>query len=338
MKKKPVKRPESPPTSGLSAALPAALHAPPRLIERVLAIAARVHIPLLASALTFDALLALIPLGVLGLEMLRFVLEQTSTLDPGDPTRLFTTLLPRHFHVDTVADPFHTVEGLFATVQRYSLRLTLFAAPVFLWFGSRVFSSLRSCLSQVFSVKPPKRHNQLVLDFLLGFVFGKLRDFGMIGVLLALASLNALLSVAVVVFSADTVYLGGSLSFFASTLGRVFAEVVTIGSAFLLFMLVYRYASPKRLAWRGSVVAAATATLGFELAKRLYGLYLTKSAGAAVYSIDAGVAAVLLFLLWVWWVAFVFLIGAAAAMVWESGRVGVAAVVPASGEKQEARS
>jgi membrane protein len=84
--------------------------------------------------------------------------------------------------------------------------------------------------------------------------------------------------------------------------------------------LVYRYASPKRLAWRGSVVAATTATLGFELAKRLYGLYLARSTGGAVYSIDAGITAVLLFLLWVWWVALVFLIGAAAAMVWESGR------------------
>lgn len=319
MRKKPAQRPESPPTSGLSAAL----HPPPRLIERVLSIAARVHIPLLASALTFDALLALIPLGVLGLEILRLVLEQTSTLDPSDPTRLFTTLLPRHFHVDNVADPFHTVERMFATVQRYSLRLTWVAVPVFLWFGSRLFASLRSCLSQVFGFKGPKRHTQLVLDFLLGFVYGKLRDFVMIGVLLALAVVNAVLSVAVVVFSADTVYLGGSLSFFASTLGRIFAEVVTIGSAFLLFMLVYRFASPKRLAWRGSVVAAATATVGFELAKRLYGLYLARSSGGAVYSIDAGVAAVLLFLLWVWWVALVFLIGAAAAMVWESGQRGV---------------
>lgn len=316
MKKQPVKRPESPPNSGLSAAL----HPPPRLIERVLAIATRVHIPLLASALTFDALLALIPLGVLGLELLRLILEQTSTLDPGDPTRLFTTLLPQHFHVDSAADPFHTVERMFATVQRYSLSLTWVAAPIFLWFGSRLFASLRNCLSQVFSAKAPKRHNLPVLDFLLGFLFGKLRDFGMIGVLLSLAAVNAVLSVAVVVFNADTVYLGGFLSFFASTLGRLFAEFVTIGSAFLLFALVYRYASPKRLAWRGSVVAATTATLGFELAKRLYGLYLSRSTGGAVYSIDAGIAAVLLFLLWVWWVALVFLIGAAAAMVWESGR------------------
>jgi uncharacterized BrkB/YihY/UPF0761 family membrane protein len=227
---------------------------------------------------------------------------------------------------------------MFATVQRYSLRLTWVAAPVFLWFGSRLFASLRSCLSQVFSAKPPKRHELPVLDFLLSFVFGKLRDFGMIGVLLALAVVNAVLSVAVVVFNADTVYLGGSLSFFASTLGRLFAEFVTIGSAFLLFMLVYRYASPKRLAWRGSVVAASTATLGFELAKRLYGLYLTRSAGGAVYSIDSGIAAVLLFLLWVWWVALVFLIGAAAAMVWEAGRGAVPVPAIAGREKQEARS
>ena len=136
-----MQRPESPPTSGLSAAL----QPPPRLIERVLAVASRVHIPLLASALTFDALLALIPLGILGLEFLRWVLEQTSTLDPGDPTRLFTTLLPSHFHVESTADPFHTVERLFATLQRYSLRLTWVAVPVFLWFGSRLFASTRSC-------------------------------------------------------------------------------------------------------------------------------------------------------------------------------------------------
>jgi uncharacterized BrkB/YihY/UPF0761 family membrane protein len=179
-------------------------------------------------------------------------------------------------------------------------------------------------LSQVFGVKPPQRHSQLVLDFLLGFLYGKLRDFAMIGLLLALAGVNTVLTVAVVVFNADTVYLAGSLSFFASTLGRLFAELVTIGSAFLLFALVYRYASPKVVAWRGSIVAASTATIGFELAKRLYGLYLARSTGGAVYSIDSGIAAVLLFLLWVWWVALVFLIGAAAAMVWESGRPGAA--------------
>lgn len=289
------------------------------MIERVLAIASRVHIPLLASALTFDALLALIPLGVLALEFLNLVGGVVAG-EAGDPQRLVVSLLPQHLHVDGPMDPFRLVEGLLTTVQGYSSRFTWVAVPVFLWFASRLFASLRSCLSQVFNVRRPSRHAKVVLDMVLGFTYGKVRDFGMIGVLLVLASLNGVLSFAVVLFTEDTVYLTPPLSILASTLGRLFAELVMVGSAFALFLLVYRYASPKRMAWRGSMVAASVATIGFELAKRLYGLYLSGWSGGRVFSVDAGVGAVILFLLWVYWVAMVFLIGAAAAMVWEAGR------------------
>jgi membrane protein len=297
------------------------------MIERVLAIASRVHIPLLASALTFDALLALIPLGVLALEFLNLVGGVVAG-EAGDPQRLVVSLLPQHLHVNGPMDPFRLVEGLLTTVQGYSSRFTWVAVPVFLWFASRLFASLRSCLSQVFNVRRPSRHAKVVLDMVLGFTYGKVRDFGMIGVLLVLASLNGVLSFAVVLFTEDTVYLTPPLSILASTLGRLFAELVMVGSAFALFLLVYRYASPKRMAWRGSMVAASVATVGFELAKRLYGLYLSGWSGGRVFSVDAGVGAVILFLLWVYWVAMVFLIGAAAAMVWEAGR-------PAAGQIQQ---
>lgn len=288
-------------------------------MERVAAIARRVHLPLLASALTFDAILALIPLGVLGMQILRWVADAVAG-GVGSPSQIVLAVLPQHLHVDGSADPFHLVEGLLITVQGYSTRLTLVAVPVFLWFGSRLFASLRSCLSQVFEVRVPQRHPAVFLDFVLGYLYGKMRDFGMIGVLLALAGVNALLSFAVGVFTQDTVYLTPPLSILASTLGRVFAEVVMVGSALLLFLMVYRYASPKRMAWKGSLVAAAVATFGFELAKRLYGLYLTNWSDTQVFTVDAGVGAVLLFLLWVYWVAMVFLIGAAAGKVWEAGQ------------------
>ncbi|HRP08250.1 MAG TPA: YihY/virulence factor BrkB family protein [Gemmatimonadales bacterium] len=307
---------ESPPTGGLSAVI----QPPPRLIERVGEIVERVHIPLLASALTFDTLLAMVPLAVLAAETLRWVLEHTSTIDPGNPSVLLTTLLPRHHHVDGPEDPFRMIEGLMTSLQNYSSSLSWVAVPVFLWFGTRVFGAMRACLVQVFDVKLPPRHRLPVYDFVLGYLHGKLRDLGLIALVLSLAGVNALLSVALVVFNADTVSLTPPMSFFASTLGRVFAEVVTVGSAFLLFAMLYRFGSPQRLAWRGTAIAALTATVGFELAKRLYGLYLARSTQVAVYSVDAGMGAALLFLLWVWWVALVFLIGAAAGKVWESGR------------------
>ncbi len=318
MTKSPEQRPrKSPPHGGLSAVLP---HKP-RIVDRVMQVADRVHIPLLASALTFDALLALVPLVVLMLEGLGWILSQTTWFELSDPAQLVTALLPLHVHSESAADPFAMVESLLTTVRDYQSRFTWVAVPAFLWFGSRLFSAIRGCLSEVFEAKSPEHHPSPALDFLLGFLFGKLRDFGMMGVLLALALANTVLSATVTLLAADSVYLAPPFTFLASTLGRLLAELVAFGTALLLFSMLYRYASPKRMAWRGSLIAATVATVGFELAKRLYGWYLAYWAGGGVYAIDAGVGAVLLFLLWVWWVAMVFLLGAAAARVWEKGRI-----------------
>lgn len=308
---------KSPPHGGLSAVLPKK----PKVVERVLALGERVHIPLLASALTFDALLALIPLVVLVIEALGWILSQMAYVELADPSALVTALLPQHVHTPGSGDPFALIEGMLATVQGYRSRFSWVAVPAFLWFGSRLFAAVRNCLSQIFEARQPQRHERPVFDFLLGFLFGKLRDFGMMGILLMLALVNTVLSAGVTLLASEAVSLTPPFTFLTSTVGRILAELLTIGSAMLLFTLLYRYASPKRLAWKGSLLAAGVATFGFEVAKRLYGLYLSYWAGGGVYAVDASIGAVLLFLLWVFWVAMVFLIGAAAAAVWEKGRI-----------------
>ncbi len=309
-------RDESPPHGGLSAVLP---HRP-KIVDRVLTLAERVHIPLLASALTFDALLAMIPLAVLLVQGLAWLLGRLLGMDGGNPNQLIVALLPTHPHGQASGDPFAMIEGLLETIRAYQSRFSWVAVPAFLWFGSRLFSSIRACLSAVFEAKQPQRHQQPVLDFLLGFLHGKLRDFGMMGVLLALALANTILSTSVRLLSADAVAEGVRSPFLASTLGQVLIELLAIATALLLFTLLYRYASPERMAWRGSLLAAAVATVGFEAAKRLYGWYLVYWAGGGVYAIDASIGAVLLFLLWVYWVSMVFLLGGAAAEVWEGGQ------------------
>ncbi len=317
MSEEPGKSPrKSPPHGGLSAVLPPK----PKIIDRVQEVAERVHIPLLASALTFDALLALIPLVVLMLEGLGWFLSRTAQIEMADPGQLISALLPLHAHSPSAADPFAVIEQLLATVRDYQSRFTWVAVPAFLWFGSRLFSAIRGCLSEVFEARQPQRHEAPALDFLLGYLYGKLRDFGMMGVLLALAMANTVLSTTVALLASDAVYLAPPFTFLASTMGRILAELVAVGTALVLFSLLYRYASPKKMAWRGAAIAATVATVGFELAKRFYGLYLAYWAGGGVYAIDASIGAVLLFLLWVWWVALVFLLGAAAARVWEKGR------------------
>jgi uncharacterized BrkB/YihY/UPF0761 family membrane protein len=306
---------ESPPHGGLSAVL----HVPP-LLQRIEAVIERARIPLLASALTFDALLALVPLGLLVLQGLGLVLQRTEFFALADPDRLLQSLLPAHAHGVPGRDPFALIEGMVGAIQGYQSQITWVAVPAFLWFGSRLFGSVRSTLSQVYDAQGPQRHSRVVVDVLLGFVFGKLRDFAMMGFLLALALVNTVLTALVRLGNQDLFPELPLLDLFASALGQVLGEVVAIGSGVVLFVAMYRYASPRRLSWRSSVLAAAVATVGFEIAKRLYGLYLSAGAQGEVYSIDVNLGAVMLFLLWVWWAAFVFLIGAAAADIWERGR------------------
>ncbi len=309
---------ESPPTGGLSGVIP---HVPP-LISRVEAVVERANIPLLASALTFDTLLALVPFALLILQGLAVLLRQTRFAALADPERLLTTLLPAHAHGVAGRDPFVLIEGVVNAVQGYQSQVTWVAVPAFLWFGSRLFSSARNTLSTVYDAKAPQRHHRLVLDVLLGFVFGKLRDFAMMGFVVALVLVNAVLTAAVRIAEQNWFVGIPVLQLFGTTLGQLMGEAVAIGSALVLVMTIYRYASPQRLSWRASLSAAIFATLGFELAKRLYGLYLAVGARGEVYSIDVNLGAVLLFLLWVWWCALVFLIGAAVADVQDRGRPG----------------
>ena len=64
------------------------------------------------------------------------------------------------------------------------------------------------------------------------------------------------------------------LAFFFSTLGRLLGELLAFGFSVSLFYVTYRYASVRRLPWRTALLASTFTALLFEVAKRLYGLYL----------------------------------------------------------------
>lgn len=275
---------------------------------------------MLASALTFDALLAMIPFGILLIGGLGYLLDQLSYLGPTHPGELVGALLPVQVGPDAGPSLVLVADRLLESIRGFRSRLTLVAIPVFLWFASRVFGGMRVALCQIFQVTPRRRHDALVIDYLLNYLFAKLRDLRMIAVVLALALVNTVLSAGISFLNAEGVLLDAPWTFFASNVGRILTEAVAIGSALMLFALLYRYASPRRLHWRVAFLAGGVATLGFELAKRLFGMYLTRVGQGGVYSVDDNIGAVLLFLLWVWYMALVFMIGAAAAKVWEEGQ------------------
>jgi membrane protein len=55
----------------------------------------------------------------------------------------------------------------------------------------------------------------------------------------------------------------------------------------------------------------------FEVAKRLYALYLANFASLSAWGGDANLGAAALFVLWIYYTAIVFLLGAVVAETWE---------------------
>lgn len=284
-------------------------------MRRVLQAADESNVPFLASALTFDALLAAVPFVLLLLIGLAQLVQHLAAGAGLDPISFLHAFLPPH--LGGAGDPFTVVEKLLAGIAENSGTISLYAIPAFLWFSTRLFAGVRTSLNHVFdvSVRPRRRRN-----FLAIWGMGKARDAGMVVATVLLFMVNAALTAGLTIVQtrgADS----PQFAFLVTSLGRVVSEMVTLAFSISLFVVVYKYASIRRLPWRTALLAGTFTALAFELAKRLYALYLQNFATFRAPSGDATLGALGLFVLWVYYTALVFLLGGVVAETWELRRM-----------------
>ena len=86
---------------------------------------------------------------------------------------------------------------------------------------------------------------------------------------------------------------------------------------FTLFFLIYRYASVRRIDTRAALVASAFGAVAWDVAKRLFAMYLGKVATVETVTVDFHLTAMVLTVLWVWYTALVFLLGGIVAETWQ---------------------
>ncbi len=274
-------------------------------------------VPFLASALTFDALLAAVPfilLLLVGLAQLAHAVTHGSTVGP---VELFHGFFPPHSGLPG-RDPFEFIEDLLAKISENSGQLSLYAVPAFIWFSTRLFGGVRTALNEIFDVSlrpPPSRH------FAIAYLLGKLRDTGMVLATLVLFLANTVMTTGLSILQATGAAHVPKLEFFVSTLGRFLGEGLAFVFSISLFYVTYRYASVRRLPWRTALLASTFTAILFEVAKRLYGWYLANFASLRGPSGDANIGAVALFVVWVYYTALVFLLGAVVAETWELRRM-----------------
>ncbi len=230
---------------------------------------------------------------------------------PLDSRMLFERFFPPH-DTSPGRDPFSTIEQILARLTEVGSSLSLVALPAFLWFSTRLFAGIRTSLNSIYDAwVRPKRINPVKR-----FVLGKLRDLGMVMMVLVLFLANTALTTGYALLraaSATSGPVGSMIQTFEGWVGEA------LGLAFLvaLFFLLYRYASLRRVHWQGALVASGFAAVAFEVAKRLFALYLERVGGYGVASAGASIGAVVVFVIWVYYSALVFLLGGVIAETWE---------------------
>jgi membrane protein len=246
---------------------------------------------------------------LIGLTHLAQALVSNTTVDA---SVLFHRFFPPHVSTEG-RDPFEAIERLLVRVSENRGQISLYAIPAFVWFSTRLFAGIRTALNEIYdiSARPaPHRH------FVLNLLYAKLRDIGMVLATVVLFLANTLLTTGLALLQSRGARIP-ELAFFVSSVGRLLGELLAFSFSVSLFFLTYAHASLRRLPWRTVLLAATfTATL-FEIAKRLYGLYLANFASFEGPSGDANIGAAVLLVLWINYTAIVFLLGGVVAETWE---------------------
>jgi membrane protein len=188
---------------------------------------------------------------------------------------------------------------------RQRVRLTAVGLPLFLWFSTRLFGGLRAALNEVFDT-----------DERRPWPIAKLLDLAMVlctGGLLVLSGVLATWEAR----NAGSV----SHSFALDWLWRLSLEMTAFALGVVLFFVIFKFLPSRRIYWRTALVAAVFCSLGFEVAKRLYALYVTRFATLDRVASDANLVALFLFLLWVYYTAYLFLLGGEVAEMYDLVRM-----------------
>ena len=256
------------------------------VIRRTLEAAYEDNIPFLASAVSFDILLTAIPFVGLVLAVVGYLVEYQFAIHQLNVHELLQRFLPESSEGST--DRFGFIERALGDLVVRRGRLTLLAAPLFLWFSTRMFGGLRAALNEVFDTEENRP-----------WPVAKLIDLAMVFVGGALFLANA----------------------FASSGRGVEAQLGTLLFSTLLFFLIFKFLPSRRIYWRTGLVASVFCAVGFEVAKRLYTLYVSHFVTLDRAASSANLIAVLLLLLWIYYTAYVFLLGGEVAETYDLMRM-----------------
>lgn len=241
-------------------------------------------LPQVAGSLTFTTTLALVPLLTIVLAILTTfpVFDQLrAALD----TWFVQTLMPK-----AIAN---TISANLTGFASKAKGLSLLGAVLLLFTTTMMMGMIERAFNQIWGVRRPRPWSQRVL------VYWALISLGPILLGLSLTATSQL-------FTA-TGGLVKSVPVFGA-LFSLFYTVVSIGLSTGLYTLLYMAVPNRRVDWRDALWGGLAAAIAFEIAKRLFALFIRQFPTYAI--IYGALAALPLFLVWMYLSWLITLVGA----------------------------
>jgi membrane protein len=257
-----------------------------------------------AGAITFNVLVAVVPILLLALGIGSFVAAARFGDTPRELLGVVLSYLPA---LEGDADVVGPLGGLLQEIVSERAGFSLLGAIVLLWISTRLVSCLRISLSQVFDLKRRR-----------GILASKVFDLAVVFVGGALILLNVGVTIGATALEARGIVLLGLGGSAAAMVQSLTTQMVSISSAWVLFLLVYWRVPEGRIPFRTAAVGASFTAVVYELMKGGFAWFATSVADYS--SVYGSLAVVAILFFWIYYSAVVFIFGGQVAQVYEIRR------------------
>jgi len=218
----------------------------------------------------------------------------SSSLTLQKVNELLSTIFPPQPYAQEIK---RSLMGIIHDIIRYRSTFGLYGIGILIWASASMFSSVRYVLNTIFHLKPKKLVlfniiENIILVIVLGAIFVVANFFSWI-----LLPINSLLE--------EIPEIG---HFNISLFFKSITYVASLIPAFFTFFILYRYIPEKGISSKTAAIAALTTTLLWWIASKAFSFYLT--AFHPYSKLYGTYAFILVFLIWIYYSAVVFIVGA----------------------------
>lgn len=250
------------------------------------------HIFLYSGGLAFSLFICIIPLVLIIFAILGSILDSTSV--ENQINTFISTVIPYRQYAEYARD---IIFSRIAEVVEYKTIAGIVGGFGLFFAASGLFSSMRTILNHIFGVKKDKH-----------VVIGKLRDFGMVFLVL-LFILFSIIILPTLDILKNVTYRFAIFDYFQlSSFEHIFISIISIAMIYGMFYVLYSFVPYAKLGRKVPALSALWATILWETAKRVFGYYITNV--ASLDKIYGTYALVIVVAFWIYYSSVLFILGA----------------------------